>query len=288
MIPNASELSSLTASDCAGRYAPRLFREELWEGALQMLLDSSVIAIVTGFMVPFAKAPETDGPPGSAVLARALERCGKKVAIFTDPFCFNGVLSCAGALGVTEVRSAARGEEILDLEPDLVIFIERLGRTREGLYCNMHGKDISDYTYPLDEAALIASRKKIPVLAVGDGGNEVGMGSVASELSKALPGFSNCLSSVECDLLLPVDVSNWGVYALCAVLSWHVREWLGHSEEEERSMLRAMVEADAVDGVTGEATPSVDGFDLAENMERVKQYYHWFQKSVENDRPLTV
>jgi len=276
MIPGIKDLHFLTASDIAGRHVPRLAKPEDLERALALLIRSSRIAIVTGFMVPSANAPETDGPPGTIVLARALEQCGKKVTVYTDPPCQKGVMSCGKVLGFSEVRAVEEGSGIHEGDPDLVFFLERLGRTRDGKYCNMHGMDISDYTYPLDEAAMIAMEKKVPVIAIGDGGNEVGMGLIAEKIHRLAPAFSDCVCSITCDVLLASDVSNWGAYALTSILSFHYGRWLGHSAREEKMMLDAMTKAGAVDGVTGLVAPSVDGFSLEKNMEMVDKFYSWY------------
>jgi hypothetical protein len=284
LIPGMEDLHFLTASDIAGRHVPRLAKPEEWEKALSLLVRSSRIAMVTGFMVPSANAPETDGPPGTIVLARALVQCGKKVTVYTDPLCQKGVMSCGKVLGFSEVRAVEKGTGIHDEEPDLLFFVERLGRTRDGRYCNMHGMDISDYTYPLDEAAIIAMGKKIPVIAIGDGGNEVGMGLIAEKIHGLAPAFSDCVCSISCDVLLASDVSNWGAYGLTSILSSHYGRWLGHSASEEKMMLDAMIEAGAVDGVSGLAAPSVDGFSLEKNMEMVDKFYSWYLEHSREDR----
>jgi hypothetical protein len=91
------------------------------------------------------------------------------------------------------------------------------------------------------------------------------MGSLGESLKPLVPGFQSCLCSVEADICLPVDVSNWGCYALSALLSSLSGRWLGHSPEEERAMLECMARQGAVDGATRKRGMTVDGFSEQEN-----------------------
>ncbi len=58
-------------------------------------------AIVTGFFIPAADPPaaETDGPPGAAVLAIALEAIGAKTTLVTDANCGGAVRAAVAAIG---------------------------------------------------------------------------------------------------------------------------------------------------------------------------------------------
>uniref|UniRef100_UPI002FE1E7B4 glutamate cyclase domain-containing protein n=1 Tax=Thermovirga lienii TaxID=336261 RepID=UPI002FE1E7B4 len=137
-------------------------------------------------------------------------------------------------------------------------------------------EDITQWTAPLDQGALMAQDMGVSVLAVGDGGNEVGMGLAKDILQKALPSFEKCLCSVGCTDLIPSDVSNWGAYALVALLSAQKGRWLGHEPQEERAMIEAMVKAGAVDGKTCQKIPSVDGFPSSVHEEKVEELKELF------------
>jgi len=120
----------------------------------------------------------------------------------------------------------------------------------------MRGEDISQWTPDLDSFALSGT---VPVIGIGDGGNEVGMGSLFSRLSEIMPTYSSCLCVIPSDVCMPVDVSNWGGYALAAALSRSCGRWLGQTEEEELGMLEALCARGVVDGVSKRCLPSVDG-----------------------------
>jgi hypothetical protein len=206
------------------------------------------------------------------------------VHVVTDQWNVATVAACCSVMGLEEPVIAGGPAEIMALEPDLLIFIERLGHAGDGRYYNMRGEDISEWTSPLDGAADMAMERGIPVIAVGDGGNEAGMACLAPEKEDSLACFRECLSSVGATVALPVDVSNWGGYALACMLSIRHGCWLGHSPEEERAMIEAMVTAGAVDGVSGRKELSVDGLGVAEHMGVVGRIKGVFNKGVNGQR----
>ena len=57
--------------------------------------------------------------------------------------------------------------------------IERCGRSADGAPRNMRGEDISAYTTPLDD---LFSAGPWDTIAIGDGGNEIGMGRLAASV----------------------------------------------------------------------------------------------------------
>jgi hypothetical protein len=261
----ARKLTETAAGGVSGRGVSSLCRDEIWNSALEIMVSARTAAVITGFFIPSADAPETDGPPGSAALARALELFGIKSELWTDFRCVGVVKACAEAIGfpAARVRDASENMEGV-LMPDLLVYVERLGRADDGAYYDMRGNDLSAFAAPLDEFALLGRSK---VIGVGDGGNETGMGSYKTALSGMMPGYARCLCSVAADAAIPADVSNWGAYALCAALSIEAGRWLGHSEDEESAMADSMIKAGAVDGITKTSAASVDGFDLARQQE---------------------
>lgn len=280
----AGHILASVASDRCGRSLSKLCRTEMLEEATG-LLDSSVRpVIVTGFFVPNAGAPETDGPPGAAVLTRALQKLEKEAFLVTDSLNSTALTACCRAVGIHGEVIAEKASEVMELDPDLLVFIERLGRAGDGKYYNMRGEDITGWTPSLDGAAYDALSKGIPVLAVGDGGNEAGMACLMPGMKGLLGNYSSCLSVVRSTVAVPVDVSNWGGYALVCMLSCRHGRWLGHSSEEERFMIEAMINAGAVDGVTGQSILSVDGMDVEVHEEVVKRLRNIYDKSVNGER----
>ena len=145
--------------------------------------------------------------------------------------------------------------------PALVISIERPGAAADGRCYNMAGEDISDRCGQVEPYLTQAN---CPTIAIGDGGNELGMGNVLESLAalNIKPAVS------QCEELIVADVSNWAAYALCAVTDWLAGN-LHDTSPEILSELEYLISKGAIDGVTGEATPTEDGFAAVEGQDLV-------------------
>ena len=136
--------------------------------------------IVTGFYVLMADKPETDGPPGAIAIGNALMALGRKVSYVTDA-CTSSVLrQWAGdaeviEFPVTDVEESKQyAADLLErLQPSLLISIERCGRNRNDEYLNMRGRSITSQTARVD----YLFDGSVPSVGIGDGGNEIGMGT---------------------------------------------------------------------------------------------------------------
>lgn len=256
----AKELTALVARDEAGRGASKLSSPSELMRAASAFAPLRKLAVVSGFYVPAAGAPETDGPGGAAILARAFQREGRVCEIWTDVRCIEVLAECAKAAGCAENTARIAPASLKERAPDGIIFVERLGRAADGRYYNFKKQDISEWTAPLDALADEAAGLGIHTIGIGDGGNEAGMGNFYAELCALLPGYAACLSVVRAEFALTADVSNWGAYALTEALSfvWGVRR--GIEPGEETKMLEAAARAGAADGISGKCETSVDGF----------------------------
>ena len=268
------ELLKIVSSDLAGRKAPLLCRPSFMQDAVASCIKAESVTIITGFFIKDAQASETDGPPGAAVLARALMRLGKSVGLVTDRRNISSLNACCSVLG--EFRLVAIDEPAVEISSDLLIFVERPGRASDGRYYNMRGKDISSVIAPLDRYADMALSDGRYVIGIGDGGNEAGMGLLNKELIQLMPEYAPYLSQVSATVCLPSDTSNWGAYALSAALSRHSKLWLGVEPDEEAAMLSALSVAGAVDGVSGRSGLSVDGFPILTLKEVAFQLKKWY------------
>lgn len=210
--------------------------------------------IVTGF--PVAGTFETDGPAGAMALYRACERHKLRPTILSESSltqCLSPAFRCLElATGSREQIRASVRDLYSNAPPDLVISIERPGAARDGRYYNMAGQDISADCTPAEAYLELAN---CPTIAIGDGGNEMGMGKALNALSELdiHPAISTC------DELVVADVSNWAAYALCA-LTYFRSDNIAGIIADIRKDLRTLVESGAVDGVTGAQTATEDGF----------------------------
>ena len=243
----------------------------LWHAASALTAGThQSVGILTGFYVPLGTPPaaETDGPVGAAMLAGALTRVGVSCRLVTDEPCR---ATCVAALRGTEVPLdvvplGGAVDDIVALWRRLgvshALSIERCGRSADGAPRNMRGEDISAFTTPLDELFLAGPWQRI---AIGDGGNEIGMGSLPASLIGAHVAHGETIAcATPADHLIVAGVSNWGAYALIGALAviredWRVAMigWL--DPERDGAILQAMVnDGPAVDGVTRQRTLTVD------------------------------
>jgi hypothetical protein len=222
-----------------------------------ILANKGRILIGTGF--PVGGSFETDGPIGAIALYRVLENLGHEPFFGCAPP-ISKVL--AGGFRTLEIpilswqASVPVVESALaEIRPAMIVSIERPGVAEDGHYYNMRGQDISDALAKFD---LFFKLCDCPTIAVGDGGNEIGMGNVHAAVSRL-----NIIPSVTtCDELVIATVSNWGVYGIIAALSRELgQDLLGHFDPVE--IVRYLVDRGAVDGKTGYAECSEDGFPLA-------------------------
>lgn len=237
----------------------------------QALLDAPSILIVTGFPIRAAGVGETDGPPGAADLAAALCTLGKKVWLVTDRLSLAPVrAACSRRAPSAEILEAplSGGEawcrEVLDrLKPAHIIAIERPGKAADGHYHSARGEQIDDL---LADTDLLVSAHSAPVTAVGDGGNELGMGALHAEIARLVEHGEEIASVQRADFTVSAGVSNWGGWEICAALSILTGRDLLPTAEEETGLLSDVVAAGAVDGVTRTQTLTVDGLSLKENL----------------------
>jgi hypothetical protein len=139
-----------------------------------------------------------------------------------------------------------------------LISIERCGRGADGRYRTMRARDITDRTAPLDDLFL-RPPDGLRRIAVGDGGNEIGMGLVADQVAQVIPNGAVIGSQVGCDDLIVAGVSNWGAWGLIAGLRLLTGRDLLPTLEAARQSVVGAVEAGAVDGVAGLPQTTVDG-----------------------------
>jgi len=250
-------------------------------------------------------AAETDGPPGAAMLAAAFAGIGMQVQIATDDRCRSAVEIAVREMGLPATIVAIPGstesevenwfQRTVATEPawSHLIAIERVGPSHtqtsieqqtgneadqaefedlvpaaEQNHCyNMRGVCLDDFTAPLHRLFELAdAHGKITTIGIGDGGNEIGMGSVPwQELRQRLNNASAARTPcrISTDWTIVAGVSNWGGMALAAatlllrnrqaiLLPWTTKQQLQQLE-------RLVFEGPAVDGITRLPEPTVDG-----------------------------
>ncbi len=236
--------------------AQRALRPGYYLRAARHLRDlEGTVLIGTGF--PVTGTFETDGPVGAIILYNCLQELGADPLLVCGPP-LSAVLAHDYAVleltapTIDHAEEEAR-ERLAHLRPAAVISIERPGLAADGHYYNMRGEDITERCFFFDPYFTLAD---CPTLAIGDGGNEIGMGNIAGALSS----LDIKPSVTRCDELLIADVSNWGAYGLLAMLGhWARRDLLAGISPV--SILNYLCTRGSVDGVTGEQTLTEDGME---------------------------
>jgi hypothetical protein len=240
------------------------------------------VGLITGFYVPQGSPPaaETDGPVGAALLAKGLEAVGISCRLATDEPCRSAcvaALTGAGLSGVP-VDAASVPAMVESWRRDQIthaISIERCGRSADGTPRNMRGLDISSYTAPLDELFTAGPWETI---AIGDGGNEIGMGSLPRALIAQHVDHGETIACVTpAQHLIVAGVSNWGAYALLGALAalrsdWRERLLACLDEKLDQVVLEAAVnDGPAVDGVSRLPAMTVDNLDMTIHHSKLRE-----------------
>jgi len=96
-------------------------------------------------------------------------------------------------------------------------------------------------------------------VGIGDGGNEIGMGTVRARIARLDALRARIATVVPVDHLVVAGVSNWGGYGIVAALARLTGSDLLHTPDIERRLITACVAVGACDGVTRRREPTVDG-----------------------------
>jgi hypothetical protein len=216
------------------------------------------VLIGTGF--PIEDTFKTDGSVGAIALYRSLARLGANPVLVCD-----SPLAPALAVDFTvyqitisdlTIAEAETRNVLAALKPELIISIERPGFSETGKYFNMRDEDISlrcaCFDYFLSLAVCLT-------IAIGDGGNKVGMGNLKDALDK----LDITPPATTCDELLIADISNWGAYGLIALLAkWNDKNLLAAIIISE--ILRYLSKRGSVDSVPRQNTLTEDSLLVSE------------------------
>ena len=257
--------------------------------------------IITGFVLPPLKKAETDGIISSVLLARALVvACGAKPVLVCQEENVTAAKAIAAVCGlhaydsIDEMRglpaamavisftkdaslAQPQAEELIaQAVPSAVVSIEASGANSVGEYHNAAGLNVTELEAKADALFEKLREMGIMTIAIGDLGNEIGMGAIAEQLNAfipyAAPGRCRCdckggiAAAASADYLITATVSDWGCYGMIAALAF-LSENMGimHDADLEREACFAACRNGMID-MRGWAIPSIDGFGLDINM----------------------
>ncbi len=241
----------------------------------QKLIDSvkenDRIFIMTGFvLMPFNKA-ETDGAISSFLLAKALKTAfGAKPVIICPEDCVSGFSALAKAFDYNvdiEVftKDNSKAEEYADrligkYNPSAVISIECPGENENGIYHSARGIDVTAVEAKQDILFDKLKNKGILNIAIGDLGNEIGMGTIGNQIKSGIPLGDKICVRTKADNIITATVSDWGCYSLIAMLAYILENPdIMHDAVIEKQALAAASEGGFID-MYGDSVPAIDGF----------------------------
>jgi hypothetical protein len=253
---------------------------------LEKVKPSDCVLLVTGFLIRDYDRPETDGPVGAAVLGRAMTlTLGATPVAVCETQTHPAMLNCFEAAGlvpaelqdlgrgrnrcsvvdfpIDAAEAEARAEELLDeLNPSALVAVERPGAGDDGHYHGGGGFEISGFTAKTDVLFTKAQERGIATIGIGDLGNELGMGVVSDEVRRSVPLGEKIAARLSADIAVIANISNWGAHGVAACLAAEcANEEAFHSGADELRLIEACVRGGAIDPVTGQLCPLVDGTD---------------------------
>lgn len=262
----------------------------------------TTVLILSGFPCCVHEQPptETDGPSGSLAIARAAIAFDYRAVIVTDDCNRDVFLAACRGIPLIEIESfppvftAADEERFQQLarECDLLISCERPGPSRDGNCYTMRGVNMNEHGLMAPLHRFVELRQNIPFIAIGDGGNELGMGKVYDKVvTNPLIRHGDRIGCVvAADRLITAGVSNWGGYALAAAAALLYAQKTSHerdsadsdeliyrylnrclpTDQEEVDLAHRIYAAGCRDGVTGQVEATVDGIPLEVSLHRLR------------------
>lgn len=261
----------------------------------QTVKDGDIVYIMTGFVLrPFKKA-EMDGIVSAALLCRALVLAfGVKPVIVCPKANYEAVRQLAPCVGLhlredmQELReipismgvivftddaalAPKQAEEIIDRDhPSAVISVECPGANENGVYHNATGLDVTELEAKQDILFEKLQRKGVLNIAIGDLGNEIGMGAIHDTLEAYIPyaakGTCRCgcgggiAVRTKADNIITATVSDWGCYAMIAALAYlKENPDIMHTPELEKQAMETACRSGMID-MYGWLIPAIDGF----------------------------
>lgn len=269
------------------------------KGLIENSSPGRTAIVATGFIIRRAMQPETDGLTGSSYLASVLSRGLGLVPVL---MCEEGAgkAACASfeAVGLSRIDSGSypcdggvpagsyiynplpAGDDKLQapgsikavvalerLDPCLFLTVERAGKNEKGIAHTTFGMSLSDIGAPMDQVMERLAERDVPTFAVGDMGNELGMGKARAVVQEITPfgRICNCdcgggvAALREADFTMMGSISDDACYAIGASLAEQLgrTELLPDSDALEASLMAA-VSNGAVDGLTARNELSID------------------------------
>lgn len=265
-----------------------------------VLKEGDLVFILTGFVLLPHKVPEMDGMVSSMLLARALVMAfNAKPVIICPADSVEAVKKCSSVVGlhiyedIQTVMDLPLSMGIIPFSKDVneaviqtaailagampaaVISVETPGANQFGYYHNAVGMDVTELEAKTDVLWNMLRSRGVLNIAIGDLGNEIGMGTIAAHIRQFIPYTDarecHCrcgggiLSVTEADFLITATCSDWGCYGMIAAIAYLKKDMeILHREEMEAEVMRVASRSGIID-MTGSLLPGIDGFNTRMN-----------------------
>lgn len=263
--------------------------------------EGDFVYIMTGFVLRPYKKAEMDGIVSSMLLCRALVKAfGAKPVIVCPEDNLEAVKSLSTCVGlhlfedmeelkempvsmgvITFTKDADKAEAQADeiiarATPSAVISIECPGANELGYYHNAVGLDVTALEAKQDVLFDKLQAMGVLNIAIGDLGNEIGMGTISDTLEKYIPyarrGACNCgcgggiAVRTKADNIITATVSDWGCYAMIAAIAFLMEDIdIMHTADLEKEAVVCASRSGMID-MYGWLIPAIDGFGLGINL----------------------
>lgn len=264
------------------------------------LKKGDLVYLMTGFvLLPFKKA-EMDGIVSTMLLARALVKAyevkpvilcaqdnlkaAEAMAFDMGLHCYHSIEEvkqypislCIMAISTKEAKAKEQSDALLAQGlPKAVIAIECPGVNSVGKFHNATGLDITELEPKRDYLFQKLKEAGVVNIAIGDLGNELGMGTIGEHIKKYVPyaGEGGCkcgchggiLAQTKADHIITATVSDWGTYALIAAIAYLRKDIdIMHTKELEEKTMNTACRNGMID-MYGWLIPAIDGFGVSMN-----------------------
>ena len=169
-----------------------------------------------------------------------------------------------------------KAAELAARKPAAVVSVEACGANALGVCHNAVGLDVTALQARSDVLWEKLRADGVPNIAIGDLGNEIGMGTIADHIKKYVPftDRDECqcgcgggiLSATRTDNIITATCSDWGCYGLMAALAYLKKDMeILHHEDMESEVMRVAARNGFID-MTGSLLPGIDGFSTRMNV----------------------
>lgn len=303
--------------------ARKYTKKPLTINAAQKLVDNiedgDLVYIITGFVLPSHKEAETDGIISSLFLARSLVKAfNAKPIIICQKENLTAVRNLSFEMGlhlystiedlkkypisIAAIAFTKEMDKADDMAQDLinqgipkaVISVEHPSKNQDNIYHNSLGIDCTNLEAKTD--ILFEKLVKMGVLniAIGDLGNEIGMGTIEQQIKDYIPytdlknPSDNIVAATKADNIITATVSDWGCNGLMAAIAYLKRDLdIFHDGDMQKEAMKIAARS-GLNDMTGWLLPAIDGFGIDMNVYIVNLMREIVKSTLEHEKKSAV